>query len=744
MANLQGHEMSDLLPNLQEVLRFCLSNKKNEDGTPSGTEELETFNTLLKDNGALLAGGAIVTSFLDYNVNDLDIYVPIKNLRAFIEGIVKLIKPYDVLVTESSFYCRSFLRRNGIRSIYKFVYNLDGSTNPLKGVSHNPCTIEIMAVRNKRSPLEVVNNFDLTFCQVWYDGEKIRGSHPDHLINKHGLLQGDYVKMYLSGNLFLRKRVHKYQTAPRGFKIDLDPVGIDSIDVQSLIKNGNIVEKIEHDEAYLHKWATRNLMRFILTNRWKPLNSSFLNCIDKLRASKGYRLITDKTPYKHLPDDGYDSEEYDEESLEKLKQLPNLKYTTITDQETNFAHSKHDLYYLMNYNLIVKNYPILHSVHEVVLGEELVRFVIYYKKLVTRIGRCIITYDDDEVWDLHEHSLDEGISVEGMKGYLDSHIRDIDKTTVPCFINKCPYKLQEHEMRAFVNDEYWEIFKLPGNIDSKISTDIFETIVKDEKTWGTGTRMLGLNTPTPQQKTVRDGWGSLYHHVLCPYCLQQEYRRGGCAYIVHDSMGVSDTNKSPWCQKHLVVKELYDKYYSAWKRLHPTGYLLEFCVTCGRPSCGHKHFDLNDPPNIIEYQRSATDDPMEGAYTKCMGGGRPEMIARLLAIKKVIKEQEFGTDIEQRKACALAADLAPRNEELMAKARLIFNRERRKRGTYETFNTNDSSAIEENDVEQTIEQLENVVNLEPDQIANYERQLLAGPNPAPPNPAPPNPAPPNP
>ena len=89
-------------------------------------------------------------------------------------------------------------------------------------------------------------------------------------------------------------------------------------------------------------------------------------------------------------------------------------------------------------------------------------------------------------------------------------------------------------------------------------------------------------------------------------------------------------------------------------------------------SRNHKHFDLNlDAPKLITTVIVQGED----AYTKCMGGGRPELFARLLAIQKVISEQEFDNTTEQRKACAFAALKAPLDLELMARGQAIFNKD---------------------------------------------------------------------
>jgi hypothetical protein len=137
---------------------------------------------------------------------------------------------------------------------------------------------------------------------------------------------------------------------------------------------------------------------------------------------------------------------------------------------------------------------------------------------------------------------------------------------------------------------------------------------------------------------------------------------------------------SPYCQSYNVIPELVQKYDTIGKRLdkqernaNPGGFhgpgKLEFCVECSRPCWGHKHFTLDgtgfEPPIMV-----AGPNPVPN-YAACPVG-RTEAIARLLAIHKVMSEQEFDDDLDQRKACALAADKAPTDADLMERAAKIF------------------------------------------------------------------------
>ena len=185
-------------------------------------QKAERLFALLKECGALISGGFILKSIVKYeapNQVDIDIYVPTKNIPIFFEALIKgrdpIIRPDKYVKYNASIYCTSFLRKNGIRRVYTFT----------SAYGQRPViSMDIMSIRNKRTPLSVVNNFDLTFCQVWFDGSDVYASHPDHIKEKKGDLQKEYVLTLMWGNQFLRKRINKYMN--RGFVINIDTTNI--------------------------------------------------------------------------------------------------------------------------------------------------------------------------------------------------------------------------------------------------------------------------------------------------------------------------------------------------------------------------------------------------------------------------------------------------------------------------------------------------------------------------------------
>ena len=192
---------------------------------------IPNLDEVLQQNGALIAGGSVLKSVVPgeqwYTKADIDIYVPIPNDKPF-NQYFRGNRVSGTQAKKASGYCRSFLRRNGIRYVKSVTMPLPRDTYGSRALF-----VDIMAVRKRTTPLQVVQNFDLTFCQVWYDGRDVYATHPDHIEQKSGELQGDYVPIYFSGNTFLHRRVRKY--LGRGFKIRANTAGVEA--TQDLFRN---------------------------------------------------------------------------------------------------------------------------------------------------------------------------------------------------------------------------------------------------------------------------------------------------------------------------------------------------------------------------------------------------------------------------------------------------------------------------------------------------------------------------
>ena len=76
-----------------------------------------------------------------------------------------------------------------------------------------------MIVNNTKKILDVLSNFDLTCCQLWYNGRSFGGTHIKDSLKKKTFLNEDYIKALINNNLFIINRLDKYTR--RGFTITI-------------------------------------------------------------------------------------------------------------------------------------------------------------------------------------------------------------------------------------------------------------------------------------------------------------------------------------------------------------------------------------------------------------------------------------------------------------------------------------------------------------------------------------------
>jgi len=807
----------------------------------SGAQNLTIFNTLLRETGAVLAGGSILSAVINHPVRDYDVYVPNKNSSKFIEGLMPLIyvteefkKEGNCRIIQASSYCESFLRKNGIRRIHTFGANAKQVGMQL----HAP--IDVMAVRNKRNVLDVVSNFDLTFCQVWYDGTSIYATHPEHIRDRLGYLQGDYIPLYIRGNRFLRNRVAKYTsksyemingygnriTYYRGenalFKVkinyDLNNFIIDTnfsdndkgicnfID-PTKGENGNTIRKLKklfssidryrealdtldpddednkfhiaditdglkreeerleklHVDAnkYFKRWYATQLLHYIFFNRkYTPYNYNNTSSGNSIRGN-WHPVEENPEDERHnggcsRKDDGYDSEDYeDEENDDNLKLLVSEKYLTTNEKlsiDSKVSHAKYDYLYKLT-EFIQSPYIPLYITRRgqqaidrykekliKSISRKLRKYVEWSKKYTLRNGICPLEGDELPLWDLHEHSPDEAMCESAIQSHLEAHIGDTDKLRmdgkldVVCYVKECTKRLSESEILTIISDnDFIRRLRAPPDVSSKVNIGAHSLLLTNIE-------------------SADDGWGEIYHACICPFCLGQENRTAGCIYMQHALDAKLD---KPYCKSHNLIESIKTNYIANGNRLDDIennamraeyaargeqfpDFLvrkgeLEFCAECCRPCWSHKHFTtdgMNFEPDFKIYPIGPDGLPeAEGQvqYNICTGGGRVEAFARLLAIRKVLvntpiadllpgaseqqKKAHEARLLQQRNECALAANAAPLNAELMARAKQIADKtpETRTNQNLDTFvpvatNKEEEKENEEEDEEEDDEE----------------------------------------
>ena len=674
---------------------------------------------LLQETESLIAGGSVLYAYETINdnkdsyLNDIDIYVPVKHAKVFFDkflrsddAITKSFKIGKIKAYKSTLYCESFLKKNGIKKVYNVRFNrVEGD--------YYKQNFDIMIVRNRRTPLQVVNNFDLSFCQIWFNGQDVFASHPQDVINKSGTLQGEYVDIFIKGNLFLKNRLRKY--TDKEYNIVLDTTYINNVNMTQLLRIYNKCIRFDKN-IFITNWSSRVLLSWFLGIRdniqlhENILPSSIIHkniLIVPLVSSRfRYRLkqidffnkfITHNSNDYDVEDkdDGYDSEDYQEnESLYDLSYSYYLKTKTEQNLIDNFnidnptEEVKTLLFHrgankLLEIAMWSNEYTTASHIRQKTLGnildeinqninsynhdDKVEIFGMYYKELkarCTRKGTSSISFDENvDLYDLHEHPLNAGVSAEDLEGYIDeegkyvpgylsSYITSPDKTNIPCYYKpnsgipnsseNCRHKITMSEVKYIVSKEFYEKYSAP--VPTKLGLDQF---------------MSHYDLTLSNTKQSTDAWGELYQRTICPYCLQFESRDSGCAYMTHAKLG--DNGIAPYCNPKLVNNDLIQQYAAVSENGEFAH--LEFCVECGRPCVDHQHISSTEP-----YTKIPSNN-----YSNCTGGGRAELFARILAIRAVYRDSNIKDPYEERKIASLAANDAPNDPQLMEEGQKILD-----------------------------------------------------------------------
>ena len=234
------------------------------------------FKETIMKNKAILAGGSVLAAFGNYNINDFDIYVNYSNAKNLLIELNLLgFNCYNVNIAPA--YDESFFRKNNI--IARFFMLPEGTLYQGQNLylSHY-VNIDVMVIPDKIPIENVVTNFDLTFCQVWWDGEKLHSFDIEDVRSKSGSLNKDYINAYLDMNTFIVNRIRKYKK--RGFKINIE---ISS--VKRIIKN----EEKQFDNE---EWAVKAILKDINCFFEKNLSIFTINFqIEENTLSSLYKIL---------------------------------------------------------------------------------------------------------------------------------------------------------------------------------------------------------------------------------------------------------------------------------------------------------------------------------------------------------------------------------------------------------------------------------------------------------------------
>ena len=170
----------------------------------------DDFNNIIISSRALIAGGSVLAAYTDSKINDLDIYVHTSMALALQQGLSRMGYVFNTWGGNfiSPAYDQSFFRKNNILARYRFR------------LAKKP-PIDLMLIPDDVPLLNVVKNFDLSFCEIWYDGETVTAVDPTSVLTKNGVLKKDYVEnLLINFNMFTIKRIKKY--SEKGFIINYE------------------------------------------------------------------------------------------------------------------------------------------------------------------------------------------------------------------------------------------------------------------------------------------------------------------------------------------------------------------------------------------------------------------------------------------------------------------------------------------------------------------------------------------
>jgi hypothetical protein len=106
------------------------------------------------------------------------------------------------------------------RGDYRAAYRPSASSSERRAFNgiFEKAEMDVVQASSRSSPMRIIRNFDLTFCQNWYDGEHLWSMDPEAVFRRApGTLEPSYVPIYRSGNSVTRKRILKY--IRRGFRV---------------------------------------------------------------------------------------------------------------------------------------------------------------------------------------------------------------------------------------------------------------------------------------------------------------------------------------------------------------------------------------------------------------------------------------------------------------------------------------------------------------------------------------------
>lgn len=227
-------------------------------------EWLERFRQTLIDHQAVVAGGSLLSALTGETVHDFDVYIHHRNALSFTKAIrasLHMQPMWKNTYTVGTAYDKSFFRQNHILVRIPFF--------------KNKIVIDVIIVENDIPLEQVVSNFDLTFCETWWDGRTVFANDPHGLRHREGWLKPAYHKrLFEEFNKFTINRIQKYRR--RGWKVSFEAYELYGSSVEDV--KVNVDEDQEQEEACVRMFIRYAYSLVMIRRHNQPLRYAFAMC----------------------------------------------------------------------------------------------------------------------------------------------------------------------------------------------------------------------------------------------------------------------------------------------------------------------------------------------------------------------------------------------------------------------------------------------------------------------------------
>ena len=240
-------ENSPEMRNLLKNLNFLLKSNSMWRSTPSMNYMPKTIEFIesIKENNAIIAGDALVTTINHTVMSDIDIYVNLQYAQSLVNKLALL----NYIVGDSKFtsvYDKYMLRNNVLGTL--LYYNF----------TKKKVLIKIMLVKNNIPLNDVVSNFDLNFSKIWTNGSEIYTKHLEDVKSKTSKLDEEHFRKFLVGNNFTINRLNNYKK--RDYIIEYPDI---DTSLYNYDEDEDIKLSVFDEEEWVIMYILKNLKSFV-------------------------------------------------------------------------------------------------------------------------------------------------------------------------------------------------------------------------------------------------------------------------------------------------------------------------------------------------------------------------------------------------------------------------------------------------------------------------------------------------